>query len=102
MLAPTTRQELFVINNASCKGDLRFTSGSKSIYRNDVRSELKAICESCAVFKQCKIEGDRIEMFDHSGEDKVWFAGFRAGETPSERAERRKVERIGRERYQTA
>jgi hypothetical protein len=97
MMAETTKQELFVIRNASCKGDSRFTDSTRSIYRTSVREELKAICDNCPVNKQCKEEGDRIEMFDNHGEDTRWFAGFRAGETPVERAERRKAERVGKE-----
>lgn len=94
MMAETTRKELFVLKNSSCRGDNRFTDTTRNIYRTPVREELQVICNNCPVNQQCKEEGDRIEMFDNHGEDTKWFVGFRAGETPGERAERRKEARL--------
>jgi hypothetical protein len=94
-LAEPSRKELYVLENAACRGDRRFvyTPEQGKSFPTELRNELTKVCNQCPVAKECREEGDRIETAFTFGDDSRWFSGFRAGETAYARAKRRKEER---------
>lgn len=94
-LAEPSRKELYVLENAACRGDGRFvyTPEQGQSFPTELREALINICNLCSVKEECREEGYRIETAYTFGDDSRWFAGFRAGETPYARAKRRKEAR---------
>ena len=94
MLAPTSKLELYILANAACTGDKRFTLSFKGGMNPLLRKDLTEKCQACPVFAECRSEGDRIEMFNTYGDNTAFFSGFRAGESPFDRSNRRKAARV--------
>lgn len=91
---PVTRLEREVVNGAACKGSPSFATVKQGelTRRPEFLEELLDVCDACPVRAPCREYGDFIEKGLQLRQDNL--VGVWGGETPEQRRERRRRERL--------